>query len=67
MSWNGTSFRFHVCARWLFNCYVVVDGGSGRRQLRIRCVVRPEREQAILLPRLGLTLPERLSTPKTIE
>jgi transposase len=34
--------------------------GSGHT-LRIRCVVRPEREQAILLQRLGLTLPERLS------
>jgi transposase len=38
-----------------------------RGELRIRCVVRPEREQAILLQRLGLTLPERLSPPKTIE
>ncbi len=36
------------------------------RELRIRCVVRPEREQAILLQRLGLTLPERLNPPTTI-
>lgn len=36
------------------------------RELRIRCVVRPEREQAILLQRLGLTLPERLTPPTTI-
>src|SRR6202049_389713 len=27
------------------------------RELRIRCVVRPEREQTILLQRLGLALP----------
>lgn len=40
--------------------------GSGR-ELRIRCVVRPETEQAILLDRLGLTLPERLQPPKTID
>jgi transposase len=40
--------------------------GSGR-VLRIRCVVRPEREQAILLQRLGLTLPERLSAPAVNE
>lgn len=33
------------------------------RELRIRCVVRPEREQAILLDHLGLTLPQRLSVP----
>jgi transposase len=36
--------------------------GSGR-ELRIRCVVRPEKAQAILLDRLGLTLPERLKIP----
>jgi transposase len=36
--------------------------GSGHA-IRLRCVVRPEREQAILLQRLGLTLPERLSLP----
>jgi len=32
-------------------------------ELRIRCVVRPDREQAILLQHLGLTLPERLRPP----
>jgi transposase len=37
--------------------------GSGR-ELRIRCVVRPERSQAILLDRLGLKLPERLQAPQ---
>ena len=30
------------------------------RKLRIRCVVRPEQAQALLLERLGLRLPERL-------
>ena len=30
------------------------------RELRIRCVVRPDPAQAILLERLGLTLPQRL-------
>lgn len=33
------------------------------RELRIRCVVRPDRAQAILLQHLGLTLPERLRPP----
>jgi transposase len=36
--------------------------GSGR-ELRIRCVVRPEQEQALLLQRLGVTLPKRLREP----
>jgi transposase len=30
------------------------------REIRIRCVVRPDKEQALLLDRLGLKLPERL-------
>jgi transposase len=34
-----------------------------RRKLRIRCVVRPDRAQALLLDRLGLRLPERLRPP----
>ena len=34
-----------------------------RRELRIRCVVRPDKAQAILLERLGLTVPQRLKVP----
>ena len=37
------------------------------RELRIRCGVRPEREQAILLQHLGLKLPDRLTVPKMLE
>lgn len=37
----------------------LADGS--KRELRLRCVVRPEREQQILLQRLGLSLPQRLS------
>jgi transposase len=36
------------------------------RELRIRCVVRPDTAQALLLDRLGLRLPERLSVPPKI-
>jgi transposase len=36
---------------------------ASNRELRLRCVVRPDREQALLLQRLGLTLPERLHPP----
>jgi transposase len=39
----------------------LADGSM--RELRLRCVVRPEREQQLLLQRLGLTLPERLRPP----
>ncbi len=40
--------------------------GSGR-ELRIRCVVRPNKAQALLLERLGLRLPERLRIPPRID
>lgn len=33
------------------------------RELRLRCVVRPDHQQAVLLDRLGLRLPERLRIP----
>jgi transposase len=36
------------------------------RQLRIRCVVRPDQAQTLLLDRLGLRLPERLRPPPTL-
>ena len=40
--------------------------GSGR-DLRIRCVVRPDPAQALLIDRLGLDLPQRLRIPQPIE
>jgi transposase len=36
-----------------------------QRELRLRCIVRPDRAQAALLQRLGLSLPERLRMPIT--
>ncbi|MGH7288713.1 MAG: IS1634 family transposase [Myxococcota bacterium] len=39
----------------------LADGS--RRELRLRCVVRPDKTQAMLLDRLGLRLPERLRVP----
>jgi len=42
---------------------VVPLAAEPHRALRIRCVVRPEQAQAILLDRLGLRLPERLKPP----
>jgi len=39
---------------------------DSRRELRIRCVVRPDQAQAMLLDRLGLRLPERLRIPRHV-
>ena len=39
----------------------LADGSA--REIKLRCVVRPDREQELLLQRLGLTLPERLRPP----
>jgi transposase len=33
------------------------------RDLRLRCIIRPDRAQAVLLDRLGLRLPQRLRMP----
>jgi transposase len=40
---------------------------DSKREIRLRCVVRPDREQALLLQRLGLTLPERLRPPPLVQ
>jgi transposase len=36
------------------------------RELRLRCVVRPDKAQAALLDRLGLRLPKRLKPPRPL-
>ena len=36
------------------------------KEMRIRCVVRPDKAQAALLDRLGLRLPERLRIPPQV-
>jgi transposase len=36
------------------------------REIRIRCVVRPDKAQAMLIDRLGLRLPERLRPPSLV-
>src|SRR5271155_1517700 len=43
---------------------ILPTAASPGRQLRLRCVVRPDRAQAVLLERLGLRLPERLRMPR---
>ncbi len=37
-----------------------------QREIRLRCVVRPDKAQTALLDRLGLTLPERLQAPPAL-
>jgi transposase len=37
------------------------------RELRVRCVIKPNEAQAALLDRLGLELPRRLAIPKALE
>ena len=39
---------------------------DSQREIRLRCVVRPDKAQAALLDRLGLTLPERLRVPESM-
>jgi transposase len=36
------------------------------REIRLRCVVKPDPAQAILIDRLGLTLPERIAPPRML-
>lgn len=42
----------------------VVAPTTDRRRVRLRCVVRPDKAQTILLQHLGLHLPERLQLPR---
>jgi transposase len=44
---------------------VVLPTQDGR-QVRLRCVVRPDKAQAILLDRLGLQLPQRIRLPRCL-
>jgi transposase len=47
---------------------VLPTATSPHRELRIRCVVRPDPSQSLLLDRLGLRLPQRLRTaPLAVE
>ena len=43
-----------------------VRNGRNGRNVRLRCIVRPDHAQSILLDHLGLVLPERLRIPKGI-
>jgi hypothetical protein len=38
-----------------------------QRELRIRCIVRPDKSRALLLERFGLKLPERVHVPQMVQ
>jgi transposase len=61
---NGPTTLLEEMAR-IQSTDVVVPAKDGRT-VRLRCIVRPDKAQSILLDRLGLTLPERLRIPKGI-
>ena len=42
---------------------VVLPSSTGKK-LRLRCVVRPDQGQRILLQRLGITVPQRIGKPR---
>lgn len=49
----------HACSRWLFNCYVIADGGSGRPFVVDPGLPITTRDAARLLARLRLPLAVR--------
>jgi hypothetical protein len=50
----------------LFVLWDVVLPTEDGRELRLRCIVRPDAAQAALLDRLGLDLPQRLRVPPPV-
>jgi transposase len=57
---NSPRTILHELARIQSTDVVLPLAREPQREMRIRCVVRPDRAQAALLDRLGLRLPERL-------
>jgi hypothetical protein len=58
------SARSSLTDRVLRNADVVLPlADDAKRELRLRCLVPPDREQELLLQRLGLTLRERIRPP----
>jgi hypothetical protein len=57
----GHSPRTILEELWIIQSTDVVLPTTDGREVRLRCVVRPDRAQAMLLDRLGLDLPQRLN------
>ncbi len=63
---NSPRAILHELARIQSTDVVLPLADAPSRALRLRCVVRPDKAQAVLLDRLGLRLPERLRLPVPI-
>jgi transposase len=63
---NGPRTILEELARIQSADVVLPMAGESGRELRLRCVVRPDKAQAALLDRLGLRLPERLKVREAI-
>jgi hypothetical protein len=61
---NSVPTLLEECAR-IQSTDVVAPTTDGR-MLRLRCVVRPDKAQKILLDHLGLKLPQRLRLPRGV-
>jgi len=63
---NSPRTILHELARIQSTDVVLPLAAEPSRALRLRCVIRPDKAQAVLLDRLGLRLPERLRMPAPI-
>jgi transposase len=63
---NSPRTILHELSRIQSTDVVLPLADASSRALRLRCVIRPDKAQAILIDRLGLRLPERLRMPAPI-
>jgi len=64
MEREGLSVRTFLDEVRSIKCCEIILPTSAGREIELQCVARPDQAQRILLDRLGLTIPSRLSRPK---
>ena len=64
MESEGLSVRTFLDEVRSIKCCEIILPTSAGREIELQCVARPDQAQRILLDRLGLTIPSRLSRPK---
>jgi transposase len=64
---NSPRTLFEELRRIQSNDVVLPVADETKREVRIRCVVRPDKSQMYLLDRLGLRIPERLRIPEKVQ
>jgi transposase len=64
---NSPRTLFEELRRIQSNDVVLPVADYTKREVRIRCVVRPDKSQTYLLDRLGLHIPERLRIPEKVQ